>query len=334
MIALSGLTLLGLALSAAPSNGSGYAPVVVQPAETPAPPAPPAHNVFTLLRTITRPDGTVRITINLAAPGLVSVRQPVLESVAAPQAVHSQVVHTRGAILMHPTHAIAKYPGALTLTLRPSLLARKQFHIRHRVTIPVEITFTPSGARPASQITSIALQHVVGLGREPQAPQTPTLDPGERFSFEDETADPSNGWGDLTTARTNTEQLSGSNSQRITIHAAPYPAVGDLVPRSTQAAPLPGETIYMFVYRPASTPPVGAQVVVQMGERWLTCLSPEIKLPANTWSELALAIPSNPEGCVNSGTSTETAVQAVGLQIDDPYSAASGHSIFLDEVSW
>ena len=49
---------------------------------------------------------------------------------------------------------------------------------------------------------------------------------------------------------------------------------------STPAAPQPGRPLDMFVYRPASTPSVGAQVVVQMGERWFTCLSPEVGLLA------------------------------------------------------
>jgi IPT/TIG domain len=207
---------------------------------------------------------------------------------------------------------------AVTLILQPTAAALRELAQRAKLAVPVQVSFVPEGG---------------------QSPSTATTDIGfvrPGYSFEAGTEGWEKAWGDLATAGSTAYHHTGKGSLQITIHSEPYAAVDATSTGSASQGRVallqPGVPISMWVYRPASTPPVGFRAMVRVGNEWAECRSAEVRPRANRWVQLSITVPGSAH-CKGPGE-PHLEVHGVGVEIDDKRGVASGKSVYLDDVSW
>jgi hypothetical protein len=290
---------------------------------------PPRH--FALGNEKVRKDGAIELAVELPGAGVLEVSQlpvlataarvkprasthkrskragskkragnaPILLQAIAPQTIEADVIET-------------------TLVLKPTATALRELARKRSVTVPVQVSFTPTGGSASLASTTISFAQ-----------------PG--FTFESGIEGWTQAWGGLTVAPNTAHPHTGSHSLRIDVQSDPYSAVNVTEQAGIRTgSPLtllaPGVPVSMWVYRPAGTPLVGFRAMVRVGSEWTECRSAEVRPRANRWVRLSIAIPGSVH-CRGPAEPT-VAVHAVGIEIDDKGNRAAGKSVYLDDVSW
>ena len=183
-----------------------------------------------------------------------------------------------------------------------------------------------SGQQPQPVPTAISGQPQPGSTPSPTA--TGTSGSYLSFSFEDGGTDGWSGHSDQTTLVQNstTIALDGKHSLEVALsNVAPgdFPFVS--VGRSNLAnSPSAGQTITIYVYLPAGTASLGAEVFVMDSQyHWY---SPDAftQLKAGTWNRVTYTLPSAVNG----------QLRQLGMQFSNLGAAVVSTNVFLDAVSW
>jgi hypothetical protein len=307
-------------------------------------------DVLVIGRQKTRKDGSLALSVYVTGPGAVSAKQlPAAKSptrrakkASVGKAEDSSVrAKSKPRVAAQPTlvlaaRADARGAGIVTLLLKPTRSALRALRAGRRVKVPLLLTFSSAGGVASAQQTTVELG---GEGRPSSFPATGPPRPSQRYSFENDLAGWESAWGDLTLANSASEKFSDAQTLQITIHANPLSAINATYKSSSTALSTLklGSAIYMWVYRPASTPSsVSVVPMVREGTGWTFCPGPAVKPPASMWYEISMTVANCTGSATASGSAiaSELEVDAVGVQIDDPGGAASGKSIYLDQVSW
>jgi hypothetical protein len=273
--------------------------------------------------------GAVAVKVYVSGRGVVSARQLATVGTAAMIAKRASQRHrTTAQVLVAKAHSIAKGAGAVTLTLRPTTTARRILRRKGSVKDSILITFSPAEGSSSSQVTAVRLGAKSVVTPSPSVSSAP--DSFARYSFDSGLDGWESAWGDLTLETSATEHLSGERALQITIHSNSLSAVNAAGYGESLSSLKAGALIYMWVYRPASTPSVAIRPMVREGPSWTFCPGTPVKPPANTWYEISMALTN----CTGSSSATNLQIQDVGVQVEDKGGAANGKSFYLDDVSW
>jgi Fibronectin type III domain len=273
--------------------------------------------------------GAVVMKVYVSGRGVVRARQLATVANAAMIAKRASRRHRATAqALVGPAHSIAKGAGAVTLTLRPTTTARRILRRKGSVKDSILITFSPAEGSSSSQVTAVQLGAKSVVTPSPSVSSAP--DSFTRYSFDSGLDGWESAWGDLTLETSATEHLSGERALQITVHSNSLSAVNAAGYGESLYSLKAGALIYMWVYRPASTPSVAIRPMVREGPSWTFCPGTPVKPPANTWYEIGMALTN----CTGSSSATNLQIQDVGVQVEDKGGAANGKSFYLDDVSW
>ena len=281
-------------------------------------------------RSTSHTDGSVELTVQVPGAGVLSAAQTTAATGEARKAsarhgskkAHGHKPKSNGGL--QPTlvetarQATANEQETATLILKPTVAAFRELVRQGKLTVAVQVSFAPEGTPISSTVTTD-----VNLVR-----------PG--YSFENGSEGWEEAWGNLAVAGSAAHHHTGRRSLQITIHSDPYSAVNATADGSASEGRVgllsAGVPISMWVYRPASTPPVGFRAMVRVGGEWAECRSAEVQPRANRWVRLSIIVP-NSTSCKGSG-GAKSEVDGVGVEVDDKGDVASGKSVYLDDVSW
>jgi hypothetical protein len=119
----------------------------------PSPAAPEAvapSNEFTLTGKTSKPKkGKVKLFFNLPGPGLLSASQ---------KRATARAIVAKGGALVKPISVNAEKAGPVTITITPTRAGRAILGRRGKLKLLVEVTFTPTGGSPSSQIVKVSLR--------------------------------------------------------------------------------------------------------------------------------------------------------------------------------
>jgi hypothetical protein len=355
-ITLSGLQNdIPYLVSVTATNAAGTSPPSAQLREVPR----AANEVFAVRSASARTDGTAVLQVAVSGPGGLSAVAPGtpgavsksrtrkrsgLRHAARLAAAKSRNKTSNGPIpaaapaMLTRASARAVAAGVVTLTMRPTAAGRALLSRHGQQTVPVVVAYAPADGPRSVVTTSVRLG---APRRAPVAASATAAPPAtEWFSFESGTQDWERPWGDLSLASSTAEHFSGTRSMQLTINANNFSAVDSPYEADKSESPFtaslrPGDTVYMWIYRPARTAAtVGIRPMVRVGSGFAYCPSPEVFPPANTWTELSVTVPSATTGCGADPGSTGPDVDSVGLQVDDPGGRARGQVLYLNAVSW
>ncbi len=134
------------------------APAPATPPAANPPAAPPApSNTFTVGSSITfGANGTATMTITVPGPGVVTATDAPGATARAATARAAKPKKPRA--LIKPAKVVATKAGKVKLTIRPTPAGRKVLARRHRLTVKVRLTYTPTGGTPRSSVKQVTLR--------------------------------------------------------------------------------------------------------------------------------------------------------------------------------
>jgi hypothetical protein len=97
-------------------------------------------NNFQVAGAVALKNGFARLTVNVPGPGTVTAQQASSQAAAS-----KKKKRKKGGALIRPATAQAGGAGAVTLTLKPSSAGRKRLAKKGRMSVPVSVSFTPTG---------------------------------------------------------------------------------------------------------------------------------------------------------------------------------------------
>jgi hypothetical protein len=289
-------------------------------------PASPPSNAITTFRDkfvvgapMQQADGSVVVLVTSPAAGTVSAALAAGAPAKAAKKGKTKKGKTRTPkqtpvlASVPPRASAAQADVVVGLSFKPNAAGIARLLNQSTIRVPVRITFTSSAGASQTQAATLVFNQ-------------------PHFRFHGGTDGWASAWGDLTLASSTHRRHGGSDSLQVTIHRQPYPATDAGDPREELLRP--GNKVSLWVYRPASTPPVGFWPMLILGSNWDYCPGPEVRPPANTWTRLTITMPSSHAGCAKASGSKDLVVQAVGVQIDDKGGVAAGRNVFISDVTW
>ena len=114
-------------------------------------------NNFQVAGALALKNGFARLTVTVPGPGTVAAQQATNLAAASKKTKKKKKRKKRGA-LIRPATAQAGAAGAVTLTLKPSSAGRKRLAKKGRMSVPVNVSFTPTGYVAKSAVVMVGFK--------------------------------------------------------------------------------------------------------------------------------------------------------------------------------
>lgn len=146
------------------------AELAAPPASSPPAPAPPSND-FSLGPQVKFTNGGTKATIvvNVPGPGTLSAGQSAGAAASSSRAaVASASAKARKKKLIVPTSVTAGAAGPVKLTVRLTGAGKKLLAKKRKLTVQVQITFTPNGGTPASEVKTLTFKKPAKKAKAPK----------------------------------------------------------------------------------------------------------------------------------------------------------------------
>ncbi len=109
---------------------------------------------------LNRKNGTATLAVDVSGPGTVRVKGE--GTLTAPPKTHEPKAHATMAkkrqVLIAPARVVATRAGSVTLRLKPTAPARRVLRQKHKLRVPVEVSFSPVGSSPRTVTVPVVLK--------------------------------------------------------------------------------------------------------------------------------------------------------------------------------